>query len=220
MPGEFFNPAFIPDIAQKFSARNLKDYVDLILRLRNTDGVFGCEVTYPQILQTFGSFDDFMDSLQPTATLSLIREDIVAQAVSISRMVQTKVSHSTVSSCEDIASADDRFRYSPRQIEKYLCALAWMENRTHACLSGCGASPLRLTYEQTIAIKPSRLAGMIAAHVGLDGDLPGVGSAHYKLGQEKSIEFAARFRRDRPHLTEMIDRKRHHILLAHRLQHD
>lgn len=216
-PGEFFNPAFIPDIAQTFSARNLTDYVDLVLRLRNTDGIFGCEITYPQI---FGSFGGFMESLQPTATLSLIREDIVAQAVSISRMVQTKVSHSTASSCEEIAGADDRFSYAPRQIERYLCALAWMEHRTHDYLSGCGACPLRLTYERTIAMAPSRLVRMIATHVGVGDDLPGADSAHHKLGQEKSMDFATRFRRERPQLIRTIDRNRHHILQAHRQQQD
>ncbi|CAN0588975.1 unnamed protein product, partial [Ectocarpus sp. 12 AP-2014] len=33
-PGECFNPAFVPAIAQSYSARNLDEYTDLVMRYR------------------------------------------------------------------------------------------------------------------------------------------------------------------------------------------
>ncbi|MAC79544.1 MAG: hypothetical protein CML66_15950 [Rhodobacteraceae bacterium] len=217
-PGECYNPAFVPDIAKSYSARNLDEYTQLLLRHRQTKGVFGCEVTHMHVLATHKTGQVFLDTLQPTSTLWLIREDIIAQAVSVSRMMQTKVSHSVSADAGAIAQAEQVFRYEPKVILNVLRRMRWMEDGTEALIRDAGLTPLRLSYEQTVRMQPRRLMAVIGKHVGVPArrmDLDALESSHKKVSGEKSGDFAARFRAEYPDLVAQLEAERAPMLAAH-----
>lgn len=54
-PGEEFNPGFVPEMAGKRAARDLRDYVTVLERAKSENGVFGVEATYLHIKSVFGS---------------------------------------------------------------------------------------------------------------------------------------------------------------------
>lgn len=217
-PGECFNKAFVPPIAQTYSARTLQDYVALLLRHRKTGNTFGCEVTFDDIDHFYSSGQAFLDALRPTATIWLLREDIIAQAVSISRLMQTKVSHSVMADDGAIAQAEQDFTYDPKVIASVIQRIRSLETRTEALIRDAGLAPLRISYEETVAMRPRRLMAVIGTHVGVPPrhmDLDGLDSDHRKVSGAKSDDFAARFRDDHPDLVARVDAERAAMLTAH-----
>ncbi len=217
-PGECFNPAFVPKIAQAYSARNLQEYLDLVMRNRSPTGVFGCEATYIHLFQIFHSGRRFLDLVKPQTVIWLNREDIIAQAVSISRMMQTRVSHSVQAAKEDIAKADHIFTYNSKGICNILNRLRWMEIGTERLIERSGLTPLRLSYEQCVSLPEVELMSRIASHVGIpldQLDLTGLESDHKKVSGEKSMDFVTRFRRENPGVIAQMDRERAPMLAAH-----
>ncbi|MGR3802992.1 Stf0 family sulfotransferase [Marinibacterium profundimaris] len=217
-PGECFNPAFVPAIGQAYSARTMQEYVPLLQRHRQTRGVFGCEVTHMHVTANFRTGQAFLDALEPTATIWLLREDIVAQAVSVSRMIQTKVSHSVMSDETAIARAEDVFTYQPRVIRNVLRRMRWMEDGTETLIREAGLNPLRLSYETTVKMRPRRLMVLMGAHVGVRPrrmDLDAVESDHKKVSGTKSGDFAQRFRDEHPDLIAKIEEERAPMLATH-----
>jgi LPS sulfotransferase NodH len=208
-PGEVFNPAFLPRMAQALGARDLAEFVTLLGRRFNGQGTFGCEVTYAHLVRTFGDEARFLDLVQPGSLVWLIRKDIVAQAVSVSRMVQTGVSHAPGASAGDIARADRAFVYRPRQIASVLWRLRWMETSTEAMFARYGLRPLRLSYEAVSQAPATAVLGRIAAHVGADAVPPDpFESAHTKIAGPRNAEFAARFAAEHPRLAARLARRR------------
>lgn len=215
-PGECFNPDFLPDMGQAYSARNMAEYIQLLIRQRQTRGTFGCEVTWMHVVTNFLTGQRFFDALQPTATAWLIREDIVSQAVSVSRMVQTRVSHTATADPEALARADDLFTYRPEQIANVMRRLRWMEAGTERFIARAGLEPLRLSYEQSVSMSPRRLMAILARHVGaVKPDLLELSTEHRKISTGKSEEFAERFRREHPEMMARIDAARAPLLAAH-----
>ncbi|WP_428927176.1 Stf0 family sulfotransferase [Marinibacterium sp. SX1] len=222
-PGECFNPAFLPAIGQAYSARSLQEYVPLLLRHRQTRGVFGCEVTHMHVLANYRTGQAFLDAVQPTATLWLMREDIVAQAVSVSRMMQTKVSHSVSADESAIAQAESVFRYDPKVIRNVLRRLRWMEDGTETLIREAGLTPMRLSYERTVTMRPRRMMALIGSHVGVKArrmDLDALESDHKKISGEKSNDFAERFRAEHADMIAEMDAERAPMLAAHAAAQD
>ena len=217
-PGECFNPAFLPSIGQAYSARSMEEYVPLLLRHRQTRGVFGCEVTHMHVVANYGNGQAFLDALKPTQTVWLLREDIVAQAVSVSRMMQTKVSHSVTADEGAIAKAESVFTYEPKVIRNVIKRMRWMEEGTEALIREAGLNPMRLSYEKAVAMKPRRLMVLLGTHVGVrprQMDLEAIESDHKKVSGDKSNAFAERFRAENPDLMARIDEERAPMLAAH-----
>jgi len=214
-PGELFNPELMTGIGQSVSARNRAEYVQLVLRQLRTGDVFGCQATYMHIVLNFGTGGRFLRALRPAQTIWLIRQDIVAQAVSISRMMQTRQSHSVYVAPADLAAAESRFAYEPAVIHSALRRLRWMERRTEALIARADLTPLRLSYEQSIALPPEALMQAIAEHVGA-GPLPGgaLETGHKKMSGSRSADFAARFRAENVEMIARIDADRAAMLAA------
>ena len=167
-PEELFNPAFIPGIATTYSARNIKELVALLLRGHTSGRVFGSEVTFNHIFFGFLTGGRFLSAVKPTSTIWLIREDIVAQAVSVSRMIQTNVAHSVQGDGADRQVAEDLFHYHPKQIRSAIARIRWMETNTEKVIGRHRLAPLRLSYEQCVGQSEGDLVQQIAQHVGVD----------------------------------------------------
>lgn len=196
-PGEFFNPGFVPGIANAFGASDLDEYCAAVLRKRVARGTFSVEVTYRQMLRTFGSEERFVGHLRPTHWAWLIREDIVAQAVSSSRQIQTRVAHNTGLSSDVLDAAEKKFVYDGPDIRKQLLSIRMNELETETMFRRFGIRPLRLSYERLSLLKGPEITSRVADFMGLT--LPktvAYREVHKKIGTDKNLDFARRFRKE------------------------
>ncbi|MDF1619818.1 Stf0 family sulfotransferase [Pseudothioclava nitratireducens] len=216
-PGEAFNPAFVPKMAQAFQARDLATYTNVLMRRRNTSGTFGVEMTYAHLNNTLHGAENMLSLLRPTSYTWLIREDVVAQAISISKMGQTAVSHSVKADDAAQEVAEARFEYDPNQIMYAMASYCLQEDRIEAMMSAHGIVPLRISYEQTVARPEHETVARIARHVGVDlPEMDHPPSSHRKLKGTKAKEFAERFRREHaPFVAEITRRRADRIARLH-----
>lgn len=210
---EVFNPDFIPQIAQQLDATDMNSYIRMLLRVFNSNGVFGLEVTAHQIDAVFRSYAAFHEHFGEAPCFWLIRQDIVAQAVSLAKMVATSVAHSTEADAQAKLSADQRFVYDP------VCIMDWLEHiraaevASEAWFSLYGLSPLRMSYEQTTLLSPLQMVNVIARHMGLPDIAPQVfPTGHTKLGTAQNVSFADRFREEQARFLAKIDAERSPML--------
>lgn len=215
LPGEFFNPGFMPGIARALNASNMEQYIAMLRRKRNTVGVMGFEITYSQLRGVFGRVDAFRSAIRPDRWFWLIREDIVLQAISISRVRQSQISHDTGLDAAARARADADFAYDGRAIRTQIMKLRWMEKGCEAMFGRFGVGPVRLSYERLIQQDPATVAALFAAETGaiLPPDLR-FDLTHQKLGTDKNTAFAAMFRAENPRFIARIDRARAPMLAA------
>jgi LPS sulfotransferase NodH len=216
-PGEHFNPAFVRRTAQHLGARDLPEYVALLKRHHATLGTFGLKATWRHVQRLFGSADRFRALVAPNAWLWLVREDIVLQAVSISRMVQTEIAHNLpdVGNAR-LADADTQFRYDGQDIAGRLLAIRALERGGEAMFARLKVAPLRLSYERLLPMEPGALARRIAAHVGAEVSSQAIFEdlRHRRLGTDKNLDFARRFRAENAGLVARVERARVPMLTA------
>jgi len=212
--GEFFNPNFIPNIAQAVQATNLTDYVENCRRKLSTGGVFSFQVTSHQINAVFPDTAFLFKEFGGSASFWLIREDIVAQAVSLAKMVTTQVAHSANSTEDEIAMADKLYEYDRHSIKRWLMHIRNAEIASEDYFSEFGISPTRTSYE--------RLAKMDAKGV-VDffrGDIPIISTraakrslTHRKISTKKNERYAERFRDEERDFLVEIEKKREPTLI-------
>lgn len=209
VPREYFNPAQIPTAAQSMNAASLDDYTAMLPRMRAQNGVFGLRITYPQILASFRQPHRFHTAFPGLRYFWLIREDIVAQAISGSRMVQTNLRHLEEPSGDEAIRADDRFVYKPRDIRWRIRRLAWSETRVERFFVHHGITPERLSYEALLRLSPDAVAARFATPLGIElPDRLDAASPHSRVSTGKSAEFAHRFRTEHAGWLEKIDHQR------------
>ncbi len=214
-PGEPFNPDFVPRIAKGLHAEDLPSYVDGLLRKRNSNATFGGEITFRQLHNVFGHMGSMLDLLRPTSCFWLIREDLVAQAVSLSRRQQTRISHSPQADTNAQMRGEEVFSYDAKTIKLAVEALCWQENRMEELFVKHGLAPLRISYETTIQCDPDDLLGAVASHIGLhDGVLKQTQPSHEKLKGAKSAEFIQRFKHENAIYVDFIQKRRETRLKA------
>jgi trehalose 2-sulfotransferase len=214
-PGEPFNPGMIPGMARAFNASDLEQYIAIMRRRRNTGGIMGFEITYSQLRGVFGSIEAFRRATTPDKWFWLVREDIVLQAISISRVRQSQIWHDNGLDAAARTRAEEQFIYDGRVIATQILKLRWMEKGTEAMFARFGVSPVRLSYERLIGVDPAMIAAIFAQQTGavLPPDLQ-FDLTHQKLGTDKNLAFAERFRARNPRFVARIDRARKPMLEA------
>jgi LPS sulfotransferase NodH len=207
-PREYFNDQTLPRIARNHGARSLAEYIALVPRKQQVDGHFGFEATYKHLRFAFGTASRFDRMMRPDHSVWLIREDIVAQAVSVSRLVQTKVSHTTRSEEDALSAAEQVFEYRPDQIRTAIRQVLWLENGTEKLIARIGLEPFRLSYEAVNQMGADQALRVLARALGLPDPVSAVAETHHKLESQKAAEFAARFRKDHPADVKKAERAR------------
>lgn len=206
---EAFNPGFVPKIAQSIQATNLDDYIQMLLRVFNTQDVYGVEVTSHQIAAVFGSYEPFHAVFGNAPCFWLIRQDIVAQAVSLAKMVTTQVAHTAQTDEQERAQAEQAFSYDAALIRHWLEHIRAAEIRSEGWFAEYGLSPLRMSYEETTRLSPLQVVNVIARHIGVrDIDRQEFVTRHQKLGTAQNVDFARRFRAENATYLAQIDRLR------------
>ena len=205
-PEEWFNPSFVPKIAQSINADSLHNYIKMLKRKQAPGGIFGFEITYYQMKATFDGEDRFVSFFPAeTAAFFLIREDIVLQAVSLAKSVASKVYHSVNAAPEELSRSDAGFRYDAREIGRWLHHILDQETRFERFFERHGIAPLRLSYERIMAAGPAATIALFGQHLGVATPDPGTGEGrHRKIGTDKNAAFAARFADEHPDVMESI----------------
>lgn len=208
-PGEIFSQNNVPGIAKSLGARNLQEYVDVASRWRATKGVFGCEMTYGMIRSTFQTPRNFINHLGGGPSFWLIREDIVAQAVSLSSKFQSRVGHAVSGNEEEVARARELFTYDRDDIHRWVRHVLNFETKTENIFKTFELTPLRLSYEKMVPLRPRAVANVIADHIGVapvrSNNLE---SEHKKIGTSKNVDFSQRFMEEEKNFLRGVAEKR------------
>ncbi len=193
---ELFNPNFVPNIARHYGARSLAEYVDMARHFSARGGVLSFEITSHQLAAVFEHPTDFFDTYAGCPSYWLIREDIVSQAVSLSKMVQTKISHAPQAQTPARQAADAAFAYDGQDILKWLKHILAAERRSEQYFKDYGIAPFRMSYEGMIQNGAHGVLSRIAKAAGLPALPDGleIKSAHEKIATPKNDEFSERFR--------------------------
>lgn len=195
-PGECFNPAFVRTNARAYNTSNLDQYIAMLRRRRNVGGVYGHKVAWNHIKLVFGTPVLYMGHFHDSAFLWLRRRDIVAQAVSLSKLKQTRVGHTAQASADAIATADRSFAYNEAEIVLFLRQTLKEEIAMERVWRDFGVTPVRLYHEDIIRDGAQALVDRVASAVGVERPvLPeSFLSGQAKLGTVKNEDFAERFR--------------------------
>lgn len=206
---EAFNPSFVPNITKAINASNLNQYCNILDRRFNTQGVFGFEITMHQLNAVFPTHDKFIERYGEGPCFWLIRQDIVAQAVSLAKMVTTQVGHTANATDEQRQSSDKAFTYDKALIKHWLTHILNAERQNEQLFQDYGLSPLRVSYEQITALRAPAVVDIFARHIGVT-DMPPVEveSTHTKLGTSRNDEYATRFRKEAAPFMQKVDEER------------
>ncbi|WP_158515918.1 Stf0 family sulfotransferase [Pararhodobacter sp. CCB-MM2] len=204
-PGEPFNPAFVPRMAARFMADDLISYVDICMRRQSMKHVFGCEMTWSHMNNTLGGVGKMLELIQPDAIFTLFREDLVSQAVSLSRMAQTRVSHTPIVGESELRNAEKSFFYDPKAIKNAVLSLRWQEEQIEESLLEKGVVPVRLSYESMLETQGRSALEAISNALAItlpDGNLEE--TEFSKVSGAKSDEFVLQFQEDFPEYSQWI----------------
>ncbi|MFC7705785.1 Stf0 family sulfotransferase [Plastorhodobacter daqingensis] len=210
---EAFNPNFIPRIAQALGAATMEDYIALLLRRFNTGGIYGVEITAHQMNAVFGSYEGFHRFFPDVTSFWLTRKDIVAQAVSLAKMVTTSVAHTPGLDAQRLQEAERGFDYDAKLIKQWLLHILVAEEACEDWFEAYDLAPRRLCYEQITTQGPGPTLDEITGHLGLPPlNHPPGALSHAKLGTQKNAEFAERFRREHPSFLSEVAARRQRTL--------
>jgi LPS sulfotransferase NodH len=188
-PDEYFNPK--PDYPLEIWSARLRafttaDYLDRLVRCRQSNGVFSLKVDLPRLLPFLGTDGALLTELSPNFVY-LCRRDLVAQAVSLHR-----------------AAVEDRWntgQKATREAEFDLTAIAdWIQHLTgmmaswEAFFSVHRITPLRLIYEDMVA-DPAGTVDRVADFVAADClDRSALSTRYARQSDALSREWAERVR--------------------------
>jgi LPS sulfotransferase NodH len=193
-PGEALNPKMVPRISRALAAPDLETYLDRHRRFRQTGGSYGMKLTSPHAETLFGSMQAFLAAHRGWATLFLIREDVVAQAVSSYLMrFQTVVHRVEGGAAERIEEAP----YDAAILRKIVTRFTSQEETWEAAFAAHDLKPLRLSQESMLAADDRALVARVADHVGAPRPADRApASRHRKLGTSLNQRLTARFREE------------------------
>lgn len=209
LANELFNPNFMPAIARSLHAGDIHQYIDAAQRKLHTRGTFGFEITFHQLKVIFPGERVFLGHFAQVPCFWLVREDIVEQAVSLAKMVLTKVAHSPNASEEQRRASDSAFEYDAAKIKTWLQHILTAEQGNEDFFKRHGMTPLRMSYEAMVRLGPENTVRLMADHVGA-GALMKTQFApkHEKIGTSRNRDYAARFRQDEADFLAEVDAQR------------
>lgn len=212
-PSEWFNPSLMPSSTRSKGARDLDQFIEAISRHEIHGKIFGFEITHHQIGAVFGSNENFMLRFHGATFFWLIRKDIVAQGVSLDKMVQTKVSHAANNNNDEIESSDSLYSYNSDRIRKWIRHIHAAEVATEKMIADFNLSPIRLSYEGITSAGSENVVKIFASELGVSiPTLQDTPSEHRKIGTSKNDEFSDRFRIENQDFVEKLEENRADII--------
>lgn len=144
-PFEYLNRPYMGQLMTRLDSQDFETYWPRLQRLRSDRrGIFGVKIFFPHFNLWDVQTEIFSEGVLPQFTIFLDREDKVAQAVSLSRAVQTQA-------WAKGAVAQRAPQYNFEHIHARLEAMAQQEADWHAFFRRTGTTPLTLSYEAYLA---------------------------------------------------------------------
>ncbi|MFN7002569.1 MAG: Stf0 family sulfotransferase [Roseinatronobacter sp.] len=204
-PREWFNPNFIPNINRAMNANSRDGYIAMLMRKHALGNVFSAEVTIYQMQRSFESEETFLQFFPARLPyVWLRRKDLVLQAVSLAKAVQTQVFHAPQASPEDLVRAEHSFTYDPAEIDRWLVHILDQERLGAAFFERHQITPLQLDYETMMDQGAEATLRALLAHVRpRRPELPAsvqkrLKSKHEKIGSDQNHDYAERYARSSP----------------------
>lgn len=212
-PEEWFNPELMKSSSQAKGARNLDQFIEAISRHEAHGNIFGFEITHHQIKAVFKNDYDFVSYFPDAVFFWLIRKDIVAQGVSLDKMIQTRVSHASNHASEEIEGSDKVYDYNACRILNWIRHIRAAEVATERMIADFELNPVRLSYEGITSMGPDKAVGLFAEKLELKRfSFEKISSEHRKISTSKNNEFSERFRAENQELLDKIDAERARML--------
>jgi LPS sulfotransferase NodH len=188
-PDEWFNPESISVVMRRLKADSFEDYIHKMFeRGKTVNNVFGVELTplhYEEYLEK-KYFKEYFET--DTKYILLMRQDIVAQAISLWKANESKIFHSVE------GDAQNSMKFSEWAIKRWVTHILQHENKMAEILEEKNLRPIRISYE-FMASNPAAVINLIASDL-IDMKLvrnPSTTNAYRKLADSNSEELAAEF---------------------------
>lgn len=206
LPEEYLNPNFIRNVASAVNSTIPEEFLAGLQRRRQSpNGVFGLEAREVDI-EGFGAdafFETFGDD---TVFFNLWRENIVAQAVSLFRAVETRQFHIREGQAAAAPPA-----YSTKGVGKWMIHLALQENANFKMLLQRRRPFVNLCYEEMVKSR-KRTLRIFAQELGIeltpDSLLGHAEQPLVKIGDDWNNETEKRFRTEAATLVSKIEANR------------
>lgn len=161
-PAEYFNGVGIATFVPGYPQDPDGQFAEILQRGATDNGIYGVKL--------FSSDFDRLAARKWTKRLpnlhfiSLVRRDLLGQAISVTRLAQT---HQYWAGAEAVAEPF----YDRARIAREIHRLAWGQARWAAFFARCGLAPLHLEYEE-FAANPQSAADKVARLLGWPGPAP------------------------------------------------
>lgn len=160
-PKEYFNIEAANYIISHSKASSLSEYYDYLKTVRQSNGLFGFEVTHQHIVKlTEEGYASVLDDVD--FWFRLRRKDFVAQAVSRYRASHTGVYHSYQKQQRALRETP----YDQTAIARMALNLMGAEFRLQKFFAEREVEPKNLWYEEITVLPPSRILQMFAGEIG------------------------------------------------------
>jgi GT2 family glycosyltransferase/LPS sulfotransferase NodH/glycosyltransferase involved in cell wall biosynthesis len=218
-PEEWFNTSLLEDYSKSMEANSIAEYAaNLRFRGQSPNGVFGVVIAWSDILTLWPDIitnaeSDFFNHFPALSTKSfaLFRKDIIEQAVSNYKVVQTGIYDSLDSSADLRAHADLNFHYNELKIRIWVNHIVATEAKMLDFFKAHSIKPKILVYEDLVAQKPEHLAQYfldIVAPQSAPAEPSAAIPSTRKIATSLNREFADRFRIDNLAFIEDIECRR------------
>jgi LPS sulfotransferase NodH len=204
-PEEYINPDFVVEVARFLNARTAADLLDALVRQRKSpNNVFGIEARAIDV--DLLGYDAFRAVFGAEALFfHLWRDNIVAQAISLFRAVQTRHFHSNDGAAARVPDHD------AHAILLWMTHIVDMENANVQLLRRLGAPARMLRYEDLVG--RAQAATELFAHAMAvpfrPGDLVDPGKPELrKLADDWNAQAEARVRREQAEAVQQLEGRR------------
>ncbi len=221
-PEEWFNTTMLNAFAKSINANSVHAYTQLHLgRGQSPNGVYGATITWHDLnalwpdaidQETSDYFTHF--PVDQTRAFMLFRRDIVAQAISLNRMMTTGVFDTVNSTTETRRRSEGAFFYDERAIRRCLHQILEHEKSLLRFFDHHGITPHRLVYEELTQSPVEEVIRYFVEVVTPQSrieDAREAGSQHQKIATSKNHAFADRFRLDNTSWLDEIEDERSSI---------
>ena len=141
------------------------------------------------------------------------RRKLAVQAVSLSKMVSTMVSHSATSTDEQRANADSAYQYDSKEIRKRLIQIMVAEHWSERSFAKFNIRPTRISYEYLSTLDANAVIDVFRGDIDVPKvDVAGQPLRHIKIATPKNERFAERFRAENKWFLRLVALKRRKML--------
>ena len=190
-PLEWFNPSHIEENMASLAVNSIDGYLTKIIDTESTNGIFGIELTSIHFEKYLGN-EIFLEHFKnDTKYIFLYRHDVIAQAVSLWKAVESNLFHSVE------GGKQKDLEFAPEKIKQWTRHILEQEEKLNQIFATLGIKPIKISYEYLVS-NPEAAISLIASNL-IDArkiSLPNSENSYKKLANNNSNTLVSRFYRE------------------------